>query len=414
MIKAYPRVWVDLNWKEMFSVLTHLALPHSLQSHDKISEFETAYAKFIGTREAISFPKCRSALYFILKALEFEKGSEIILPAYTFWVDVEVVILNDLVPVFVDVDLNTQNIQTESIESAITPKTKAILFPHLNGLACDMDAIEAIAKKHHIRIIEDCARACGGHYKKRRLGSTDIGAFSFGYGKSFYAIGGGAVTTNDLELATRLRDLKKNFQQMDLIPLYKLLLKGSILKVLNTPSFHGLSLFPCAYDYQAKNNPRFKSWFEIRRTPYDDIPKDFHTDMNNVQVKIALRQIASIDKSNQLRKRNMAILNEELRDLHELIIPDQGNEDCEHVCVHYAIWTEQKNELQVHLLNNRIDAQDESAEDVTQIESYKKHVKVPFPNAGQLNDKVIYIPCHPCLNENDMRYIASKVKSFFT
>ena len=348
-----------------------------------------------------------------MKALDLEPGSQVILPAFTFWVDVAVTILAGLEPVFVDADFRTLNIDAESIEDAITPQTRVILPAHLNGLVCDLDVIMNIARKHNLRVMEDSARACGAKFNGKRVGSSDVGVFSFGYGKSFYGFGGGMVTSDDAVFIQRLRDFKQSFNPISLRNLYKAIGKGCLLKFLNTPALHGFTLFPMARQYQLNGDERFEAWFRIKKPHYESIPEPFTLDMFNIQARLGFRQINTIDISNRKRQENMRILNRELSGIPGLHIPPEpfGRD---HVCVHYAVWTKKKKALQEFLIKNRIDAQDESAEDVTQMKRFKSYVNGEFPNARRLNGRIIYLPTHPCLTEQDMLYIAAKVKEFFS
>ncbi|MFH1654823.1 MAG: aminotransferase class I/II-fold pyridoxal phosphate-dependent enzyme [Pseudomonadota bacterium] len=412
MFKAYPRVWVDLKTVEVMSALFRVLNPSMAGGRLLLSEFERAYARFIGTREAVAFPKCRSALYFCLKALNLEDGDEVILPAFTFWVDAAVVLLAGLKPIFVDVDFETLNIDSSKIENAITSKTRVILLAHLNGLPADIKAVMDVARKYNLRVIEDCARSCGSRFQDRRVGSFDIGAFSFGYGKSFYGFGGGMVTSNDQIFIERLRELKRDFKTISVKNLYHGIFKGCLLKFLNTPLIHRFTLFPLSYRYQIEEDERFASWFRIKKPYYNGVPEDFKIDMYSIQARMGLRQIMTIDSTNQRRREYLKILNNELKSIKELHIPSDPT-DREHVCVHYAIWTERKKDLQEYLLKNKIDAQDESAEDITQMKRFQPYVNSVFPNASKLNGKIIYLPCHPSLTEKDIRYIASSVKDFF-
>jgi dTDP-4-amino-4,6-dideoxygalactose transaminase len=412
MIKAYPRVWVDLKSTEVLSALFQILNPVKAGNRVLVSEFEQAYAKFIGTNEAVAFTNCRSALYFCLEALDLNEGDEVILPAFTFWVEAAVVVLAGLKPVFVDVEFDTQNIDASKIEEAITPNTRCILLPHLNGLPADMDTIMDIAQNHNLRVIEDCARTCGGRYKDRRVGSFDIGAFSFGYGKSFYGFGGGMVTSDDHVFVTRLRELKRDFKTVSVRDLYKRTLKGCLLKFINSPFLYKFTLFPLAYRCQVKGYKTFASWFNIKKPDYDTAPETFMLDMYDMQSKLGFRQIKTIDMTNQKRRRNLKILNRELAGISGLHIPPDPN-DREHICVHYVIWTERKKELQEFLMKNNIDAQDESSEDVAQMERFKPYFNSGFANASKLNGKIIYLPSHPNLSERDILYIAGKVKEFF-
>ena len=128
-----------------------------------IEEFEQEFARFLGSGHVrtCSTEYGRMALYFILKAMVFPPGSEIIVPAFTFWVVPEIARVAGLTPVFADIDPTTFTMHPAAATRAITPNTRAILPTHLYGLSCDMDPILELAKRHDLRVIEDCAHSLG-------------------------------------------------------------------------------------------------------------------------------------------------------------------------------------------------------------------------------------------------------------
>ena len=146
------------------------------------------------------------AIQAALKAIDIRPGDEVIVPAYTWEGTVGPVLLVNAVPVFVDVDPDTYCLNTRLIEKAITPKTKAILPVHLGMRFADMDEILRIAKRHNLRVIEDCAHAHGGKWNGKGAGSMgDLGAFSFQSSKLITSGEGGAVLTNNLEYMERVQ-----------------------------------------------------------------------------------------------------------------------------------------------------------------------------------------------------------------
>src|SRR5438876_7768877 len=127
----------------------------------QISEFERAFERRAGSGRAVAASYGRMAFYYILKALELPAGSEIILPALTFWVVPELARVAGLNVVFADVDPATFTLDPDAFERAISPATRAVVPTHLYGLPCEMDRIMAIAARRNIRVIEDCAHALG-------------------------------------------------------------------------------------------------------------------------------------------------------------------------------------------------------------------------------------------------------------
>lgn len=176
----------------------------------EVESFEAEWAEYCGASHAVGVGNGLDALTLALRALEIGPGDEVIVPSNTYIATWLAVCAVGATPVPVEPDLATYNIDTALIPAAITPRTKALLPVHLYGQPADLDAIIAIARDHGLRVLEDAAQAHGASYKGRRIGSHgDAVAWSFYPGKNLGALGdGGAVTTNDPELADRLRMLR--------------------------------------------------------------------------------------------------------------------------------------------------------------------------------------------------------------
>lgn len=176
----------------------------------KVAHFEKEYAQHLGVKYALGVTSGTTALYAAMAALEIGPGDEVILPAWTWYADYDVIVLSGALPVFAEID-DSFNIDPNDIERHITPRTKAIVACHLQGCPCDMDPIMAIARKHRIRVLEDCAQCAGGKYKGKYVGTIgDIGINSFQLSKTITSGEGGAVTTNDpilYERAYRFHDV---------------------------------------------------------------------------------------------------------------------------------------------------------------------------------------------------------------
>lgn len=164
--------------------------------------FEKEFAAWAGTEYAVALANGTVALDLALKALQIGAGDEVIVTSRTFLASVSSIVNAGAVPVFADVDLDSQNITLESIQRVLTARTRAIICVHLAGWPCDMDPIMALAKSHDLKVIEDCAQAHGALYKGRPVGSIGhIGAWSFCQDKIMTTGGeGGMVTTNDRQL----------------------------------------------------------------------------------------------------------------------------------------------------------------------------------------------------------------------
>ena len=174
-----------------------------------IKEFEDKFAKFVGTRYAVSCSNGTTALHLAVKALGIKKDDEVIIPNLTFASPANAVMYEQGKPVLVDIDIKYWCLDPTKIEEKITEKTRAIIVVHLYGHPADMEPILKLSKKYNLKIIEDCAEAHGAKYKGKVVGSIgDIGCFSF-YGNKIMTTGeGGMVTTNDSSIAERIKLLR--------------------------------------------------------------------------------------------------------------------------------------------------------------------------------------------------------------
>lgn len=170
--------------------------------------FQEEFAKYHDAKYAIACANGSVAIEVSLKALGVGPGDEVIVPPYTFITTATSVLLANAVPVFVDIDPQTYNMDPGRIEEAITEKTRAIIPVHFAGQSCDMDKITDIAKRHNLFVIEDCAHAHGSEWRGKKVGSLgDVGIFSFQSSKTMTSGEGGIITTNNKELALKCLSL---------------------------------------------------------------------------------------------------------------------------------------------------------------------------------------------------------------
>jgi dTDP-4-amino-4,6-dideoxygalactose transaminase len=177
---------------------------------DKVSAFENEFAAYCGSKYGAGLASGLDALVLALKYYEFPEGSEVIVPSNTYIATILAIYNNGLVPVLVEPDPDTYNIDPLKIEERITPRTKAIMVVHLYGKSCEMYPIMDVAKKHELKVIEDCAQSHGASYKGKKTGTFgEFGAFSFYPTKNLGALGdGGALLSNDFEAITKVKALR--------------------------------------------------------------------------------------------------------------------------------------------------------------------------------------------------------------
>lgn len=183
---------------------------HLFFGGEYVLKFEKEFAKYFNTKYAVSMNSATACLHAALAAIEIGEGDEVIVPPYTFTSTASSVLMQKGTPVFVDIDPDTFCLDPNKIEEKITKRTKAIIIVHLFGRPADMDGILSVAKKHNIKVIEDCAQSPGASYKGRLVGTLgDIGVFSFTESKTITTGEGGMLITNNEKLA-RIAQMVRN------------------------------------------------------------------------------------------------------------------------------------------------------------------------------------------------------------
>lgn len=176
----------------------------------KVKDFEQEFASYCNTNYCIGVANGLDALSISLHSLNLSKGSEVIVPSNTYIATILSILHNGLIPILVEPDINSYNIDVTKIEEKISKRTTAIMVVHLYGKMCEMDKILSIATKYNLKVIEDCAQAHGASYKDVKAGHWgDLGAFSFYPTKNLGALAdAGAITTNDLDLSEKIKALR--------------------------------------------------------------------------------------------------------------------------------------------------------------------------------------------------------------
>ena len=245
---------------------------------DECHKFEEEYAAYCETRYCVGVATGLDAIYLILRALDVKAGDEVIVPSNTYIATALAVSFTGAKPVFVEPTIETFNIDVNRIEEKITKNTKAIIAVHLQGRAADMDAINAIAKKHGLYVLEDAAQGHGAKYKGTKVGAlSDAAAWSFYPGKNLGALGdAGCITTNNKEIADKVRALG-NY--------------GSDYKYHHIYKGTNSRLDEMQAAFLRVKLPQLDKWNEARRT----IAKRYLSEITNPLIKLPLPTTAEYE-----------------------------------------------------------------------------------------------------------------------
>jgi dTDP-4-amino-4,6-dideoxygalactose transaminase len=322
----------------------------------QIAQFEAAFARRLDVpaSHAITASYGRMAFYYILKALNLPPGSEIILPALTFWVVPELARVAGYTVAFADVDPATFTMDPRALERAITPATRAVVPTHLYGLPCDMDAIMSIASRHGLRIVEDCAHALGATFDGRPVGTFgDAGFFSFQTLKPLNCYGGGLAIVRNDAVAARVRQMAESERWPDTKRVENRLLVGKAQRIFIRPGVFTISAFPILWVSSLIGaNPDVYLWEEIR--PLDPLPDSYTERFPNVQAAIGLAGLERLDEWTEQTRRHARLMDQSFGNLPGITVP-RVPERRTHVYYQYCVHAPKRDELVVRCVRRGVD-----------------------------------------------------------
>lgn len=335
----------------------------------EVRVFEEEVAAYCGTKLAVGVASGTDALLLALLACGIRPGDEVITTPFTFVATAETIVQCGAIPIFVDINPRSYNIEPSNIEHSITPRTKAILPVHLYGQSVDMDPVMDLAQKYNLKVIEDCAQALGAEYKGRKVGSIgNAGCLSFFPSKTLGAYGdGGMVVTNEPKIAEKVDLLRK----------------------------HGAN------------------------TSYYYLLPGFNSRLDTLQAAILSVKLKRLDSWNEFR-RSKAALYTQLLSVIEGINPPYIEKFGKPIFNYYTVCLADsslsRNKLREHLKSRDIQTMVYYPLSLHLQEAYKalgyKHSDLP--ESKQAQDQVLSLPMYPELSEEQIREVVEAIKEFIT
>jgi UDP-2-acetamido-2-deoxy-ribo-hexuluronate aminotransferase len=346
--------------EEIFQVMTEIFGSGQYILGPRVSEFEKKIADYHGVSEAVGVASGTDAIHLSINAFGIGEGDEVITTPFTFFATVEAILYSGAMPVFVDVDSETFNIDTNQIETKITDKTKAILPVHLFGQMADMQEISKLAKKYGLKVIEDCAQSFGANLNGKKAGSFgDTGCFSFYPSKNLGGYGdGGIITINDSMIADKVRKLRNHGSRSSYI--------------------------------------------------HEDI--GFNSRLDEIQAGVLLVKFKYIDKYNLARRQKAALYTELLSDKVKCPVEKKG---AYHVFYQYTIRNDKRDEIKKRLRDKGISSVvyypvPLHLQEALRFLGYKEG---NFPVAEKSAKEVLSLPIYPELEESVIEKIAEIIKA---
>jgi dTDP-4-amino-4,6-dideoxygalactose transaminase len=355
-----------------------------------VTEFEKEFAEYIGVKHAISVGNGTDALVIALKSLGIGPGDEVITTPFTFFATAETISAVGAIPVFVDVEKDTFNIDPAKIEEKITKKTKAIIPVHIFGQSAKMDEINEIAKKHNLKVIEDACQAIGAKYKDRKIGTLgDVACFSFFPTKNLGCAGdGGILVTDDDNVAIIAKALRTHGSGENGQKAYNLL--NNITEEVETVQNADDTVY----------NP----------LKYYNYLIGYNTRLDAIQAAILRVKLPHIDSWNAKRREIAKIYDEKLKDT-DLIIPfiSEENEPVYHM---YIIQSENREAMLSKLKKKGVATGVYYPVPLHLQKVYKNlgYKEGDMPVAEYLSHRTFAIPVYPELTEEEVNYIVESIR----
>jgi dTDP-4-amino-4,6-dideoxygalactose transaminase len=409
---AVPRRSVNLPPGSL-RTLVKCAASGVVEDGPDLQVFLQEFGNWIGVPHVFGASSGRTAFQLALEALDLEKGAEIIFPAFTFPVMPMVARMLGFEPVFCDVDPDTFNAGAEHIAEKVTDKTGAILATHLFGQPCPIQEVAALAKERNIRLIEDCAHACGVRVEGQQVGTFgDIGVFSFAEGKNMPCFGGGVIVTANNDIARRAEKILSETPVSPKGDTIKKAFKIWVECLLTRPAIFGLTVYPILRLKGLMGQPLMDS------VVGDDLLASFARSaprisrLSNLQAAIGRLQIGRIDAFNEGARQNAEVLTDHIGDVPgvQACHSAAGN----HIYVYYPlkIAAEKRDSLRHFLLKHRIDSKNTDMDDCSTLKAFRDSSLTQDDSNQPSAASILEICVYPVIPQNEMRRIGGAIRTW--
>ena len=411
-IGTIPRRCVNLP-RGTLRALVGCLYSNTVQSGPALDLFQQRLAQWLGVPYVFGTSAGRSAFQLALESLDLEKGAEIIFPALTFPVIPMIAQMLGYSPVFCDVDAKTCNAGPEHIAPKITPRTGAIVATHLFGQPCPIHNVVTLAHRHGIRVIEDCAHACGVRVDGRQVGTFgDVGIFSFAEGKNMPCLGGGAIATVDEAVARRAEAILSTTPTLTTTTILQTALSIWVKWLLTRPGIFGLTVYPVLRLQLCFGRALMDS------TVGDELLEDFRharpsiRRMANLQATIGLLQLEHIDAFNTGAQRNARLLTDALGPVPGITIPRA--QDNSHIYVYYPLTVapEKRDALRHYLLRGGVDSKTTDMCNCTALAAFHNATGSAQRPASPHEASILEICVYPTIPAKHIRRAARLIRTW--
>lgn len=388
----------------------------------RTEKLEEAFRRRFGAKAAVIFPHARTALHFILKAMNLEDGDEVLMTPMTIADMVNSIHTLGLKPVFVDIELDTYNFDMDCLEKSVTPRTRVIFVTYIFGVVPNMDKIREIARRYNLRIIEDCSQGFDASYEGKPLGAFgDAAFFSLTNFKVCSSLFGGMVITGNETMSSALVAMR----DAELLPpqssmLLKLLTKNLIYTVFFSRflfSYFTYFIILLLENIDPRITYRLYSGNikvllgQQGNRLLTQFPPEYLADYTDAQAKVGLASLSRAGEVTSARIKNGDMLRELLHDIPDINVPVKLD-GAVNVYWRFPVISGDMEGLKRFLLNNGIDSAQTYLTLCSKEPGFEPYHR-PTPNAERLKNCVLVVEVNEDLSEHDVRRTAGLIRSYF-
>jgi len=385
------------------------ALFFNLKDKNTIRKFENVFSKFIGSPYCLAFPYARTAIFFSLKACNFPRGSEIIMPPISIKGILDVVLDCGLIPVFVDIDPNTLCFDSKKLKKAITPKTKAIIVTYLYGIVPNIKEIISISKKSNLFVIEDFSQCLNGKFKSKKVGTFgDVGVYSASSIKTLDTYGGGLLICKNKKLFSTLSQYKDSLPSPGRWHLITKILTDLTRNLATNRIIFTCFVFPLLRFLNfIKPGSVIKQTGDRNSNMILSLPREWFYSFSSLQANVGLFYLPKINNIDKIRIENVR----RIKSATSIIFP-KGVLNSINVYWQLIAFFYDPQKIQQKLHLKGIDTARSSLLNISNLSAYPYRKSMPY--AENLYNQGLFIPSYHSLSKKDIKRIIDALNLVIT
>ena len=406
-----PRYKLYLYFHDFVSIFVNLFS----FSKQKINNVENGLATYLNSNNFLLVNQARIGVYLAVKTIvKKTKRNEILLSPYTIADVINMVILAGGHPIFVDINIETFNIDEKLIEEKISPNTAAIMVTHLHGLMCEMEEILRLSKKHNIYLIEDSAQSFGAKDLNLSAGTIgDIGIYSFGMYKNISSVYGGGLVCKDNELFNLIKSEHELFDNFSIFWFLKKVFKALITNLATSKLLFRYLVLPIIKFGYFKNiksvNQFVETELDVSRKEF--LPKIYKTKPSPIQAALLSNKIDNVIKDNEIRIKFANLYYENLKNIEDIKL-SHNNKLSRNIYTYFPIFIKDLESLRSFLIKNNIDIGPQHYKNTASLDSFKDFM-LDCPVAEEVSGSVLLLPTYPRYGKKNVYKLLNLINEYY-